>query len=244
MPLAIRRSRLRAAGLVGLLAAAAAIAALWLHGPVAVRIEQDRIRAAVDAKLPIEGKRLGVSYAIRTVSLDFGADGRAAFSAVSMIDLAKSTYQVSFGGTSRLDYRSGEFFLSDFRMSEGVDIRQDRGGVLVQPAFFPSLDGSRLQASLNDAIQGAVVTAFRSVLEKTPVYSLPDDSLRDGAVRLLLRDLRIEDGAVVAILDPLALLGRAALSVIVFLSVVCAIGFLASFSRTGPLPIIALSLVD
>ena len=196
------------------------VATLALVPDIDVRIEEDRVRDAIDARIPLT-QETGLGTAeVNRVRVRFIGDGE---SGAIGIEARIAVESFGLGGkgeadtVSRLRYENGAFYLTDLRLDDfeleptaatrvkllawkkavetfldelGEEIRTEDG----EAAFEEFLKN-------REALGPLLRTALDDALGSVAVYRL-DRSPAQSVVWLVLKDVRFEDGVAVATLSP------------------------------------------
>lgn len=206
------------------LAGAVVLAYAALNRTVTVRLSRDTVQERVDAELPIKGSAAGVDYEIPRAHVSLRPDARIEVDAdVSARALGQSAL-TNLVGSGVLVYREGAFHLTDFRVermtAKVADPTPEAGwslAGLVDAATLAGqaggmLEGTRFAGAAAfiggkaDAAAGYVKEKggemLAGTLERIPVYRLDGTDRRQRLAKLVLGDVRVEDGHLVAALNP------------------------------------------
>ena len=174
-----------------------------------VRISKADLQRHVDRALPVQGEVTGIGYSVDRVLLDPRPDGRIGFKA----DMAGRAVGVGFGltmsGSGALRYKGGSFYLADFRI-EGVGNTAPTAPAPAantkppeEPGFWSGV--ASLATKAWDAAAPTVAATrergeaiLAQAVEHIPLYTLDADDFRQSLARLVLRDVKVVDGAIVA----------------------------------------------
>ena len=179
--------------LLALLAAALAVGACSTDPTVTITMTAADLQREVARKLPLTrtGRLVTVTVQAAEVVLAEGSDriGVRATSTVQLPLVRPLSGTVQLDGKLRYVPEQGELWLDDVRV---VDL-----GVAAIPA------------SLKPTVEELVGGIARGVLGHTPVYRLKQESFKQSLAKLVLRDVSVRDGKVVATLGrPLRSGGR------------------------------------
>ncbi len=235
----MNRKRYLGLGLLVLLAFAG-LAYAVMHPTVTVRLSREEVQAKVDAKLPLRVTKLGVAYDVSRAVVDLRPDGRVAVDADVDASALNRTAKVALVGSGALAYRDGEFFLTGFKVERAVPRAVDpsladearpqgRLGAAIEALALKDRAAKALEAAGAEdgaafltARKDAVVAMAKAkgegmladALERRPVYRLKEDDVRQSLAKLALRDVRVEDGQLVAELNVMHALARILLYVV------------------------------
>ncbi len=199
-----------------------------LDRKVTVRLSRETVQQRVDAELPIKGTAAGVDYEVTRAHVTLRPDARIEVDAdVSATALGQSA-RANVVGSGVLVYRDGAFHLSAFRVerasAEAGDPTPEAGWSLAGLVGAASLvgqaggmlEGTRLggAAAFLGEKAGAAAGYVREkggellagALERFPVHRLDGPDRKSRLAKLVLDDVRVEDGYLVATLDPAGLL--------------------------------------
>lgn len=214
-----------------LLALAAVIFILpFLVGPIDVRVPEERVRAEIDAALPFDTAQAGVDVTVTHATADFQADNRVAVTLEGTASGLGLTGAFSGATITGLEYRGGAFYLADITLddleispdgdsSAMVDSVRTVGAALWDRAAdqlapseatspdAPSADDTKggmddLGGRLVDQARAAARRAGNSLARSIPVYELESLGVWGQVAGLSLREVRFEETAAVAVLDP------------------------------------------
>lgn len=216
------------AAIVLSLAGAVVLAYAALNRKVTVRLSRENVQERVDAELPIKGSAAGVDYEVTRAHVSLRPDARIEVDAdVSATALGQSG-RANLVGSGVLVYRDGAFHLSAFRVerasAEAGDPTPEAGWSLAGLVGAASLvgqaggmlEGTRLGGAAAFLGEKAGAAAgyvkdkggemLAGALERFPVYRLDGSDRKSRLAKLVLGDVRVEDGYLVATLDPANLL--------------------------------------
>jgi hypothetical protein len=167
-----------------LLAAALAVAACGADPTVTVTVTAAELQRELSRKLPLTraGRLATVTVQAAEVVLTEGSD-RIGIRATSSVQLPLGrplTGKVQVDGQLRYVPEQGELWFDDARV---VDL-----GVAAIPA------------SIKPTVEELVGGIARGVLARTPVYRLKQESIKQQLAKLVLREVVVRDGKVVATL--------------------------------------------
>jgi hypothetical protein len=172
-----------------LLAALLAVGGCSSDPTITVTVTAAELQRELSRKLPLTrtGRLVTVTVSSADVALAEGSDriGLRAAATVQAPLVRPLSGTVQLDGKLRYAPEQGELWLDDVRV---LDL-----GVAAIPV------------SLKPTVEELVGGLARSVLARTPVYRLKQESFKQSLAKLVLRDLRVRDGQVVATLGrPLA----------------------------------------
>jgi len=231
------------------------------HPTVTIRIAQDDLQRRVDARLPIEGSRVGVAYEVTRALVTLRPEGRIGVEADVTASALNRRADMTLAGSGVLVYRNGAFFLDAFKVEQAIPRAVDEALVEEDPAPNGRLaeaigriglkdraakaletagvkDGAAFLTARKEAVVAAAKEKGGAMLAETlqthPVYRLKDSDMRQSLAKVALQDARVEDGAVVVELNVMRLAGWIVLyGVALLLCVLAFVGFALAFGA-GP----------
>jgi hypothetical protein len=174
------------------------------RGRLTVRIPLAVAQKRVDARLPIESRSIHHAYEITRAKLAFASDGHVLVDCDFTVDVAGRAAAGRLTGRARPVYRDHGFYLEDLEVAH-LDLAKlelasddlERGRRL---AGNFEKDPAKLQD--HKIIDRAVTLLVGGFLSATPVYQLDETTVKHRLARMMLREIRVESDALVAVLDP------------------------------------------
>lgn len=241
----------RIAALVLLGLASAGALYLILNPTHTVRLSQAKLQETIDGRMPLAGRRYGVSYEISGARAEMRPDGRIALDAMVKATAVRRSADVHVAGSGVLSYADGSFYLKGFDVERAElvksDARPEDRRLLARTLERVGVeDGDAFLAERKEAIVEKVrevgTNLLRSTLETRPVYVMKTGTVRQSLAKLALSDVKVEDGELVVKLDFLGLATRLVLwAAIGVLCVIAAVGLLTSPGGIALLGIASLS---
>lgn len=194
-------------GLIGL-AAFLALAGVWwtLFEEHKLVFTQQELQQRIDEKLPLTTKN-GVT--IKSAQLNLEGD-KIGLTVEASATKLKSEYAISAAteGELRYDPHRGSFYfkpdaltvldakVNETSVADKVDKAIDRWVTSPRLQKHTETLKAEAQALVQELVQKAAVMAF----ERVPVYTFPD-SFKGNAARMMLTDVSVQDGSIVAVLS-------------------------------------------
>lgn len=197
------------------LSAAALAAFMVLRPTVEYRIPLADIQSRIDARMPVEGGRLGVSWSVSDVRLAFADGGRATLEA--KVDVEGYGREVFFEaeGTAVPEYRDGAFWLTGIDLGDVrvLRLREKHGAIAAAGRMAAGLVergiiSEERVAGLRDEVVGAAEKALVERVESRPVHVLDTGTVKGSLAAATLRDLNVGPAGVLVTLDPFGFLAR------------------------------------
>lgn len=232
-----------------------------MHPTVTVRLDRDEVQRRVDARLPLEGTKLGVAYSVTRADVELRPDGRVGVSADVTASALNRHADLSLGGSAAVAYLDGAFYLRAFKVERAVPRAVDEPLAEDDPAPQGRIAGAIQALGLRDraakaleasgikdgaaflvARKDAVVATAKDragamladAMEDRPVYRLKENDVRQSLAKLALQDVRVEDRQLVLDLNVMRPLFRVFLyGLAILLGLAAAIGFAAALGG-GP----------
>ncbi len=192
---------------LGVLIAVSLFGFYWnFFGVHEIRMPQAELQQKIDAKLPYVTKS-GITVSNAKLDLSDNKVGIEVVASVTNsagpVSVLNGEYRATAGtrGNLRYDSAGGSFY---FHPQELTIDRLDRNGKTVfdkkVAGKVGSVIGQWTGANVNalaQRFQGVMQGAAESVLDRTPVYTLPD-SMKGRVVRSVLTSVEVKDGTVIA----------------------------------------------
>jgi hypothetical protein len=165
------------------LVAVLALVGALIARPFEVRLTEADVQRQLDAHLPVRATHVGQTFAIETARVHFRPDGRVGIEATLAVDvgLANVHRTGSVVASARVELRGDAFYLASPLMER------------VQ------LDGHE-QSGYGLAAR-AVAQLLARQLQDRPVYRLDPRRVARAGPLLALREVRVESGVLIAVLD-------------------------------------------
>ena len=258
----MRKRRAFGLGLIvtGLVVGATALWYLLTNGTIEVRISQETAQQKVTEKMPIDKSAGPLHYHITGAAIDLRADGRVGVVADVKAELGRRMTHGSMTGSGMVRYDDGAFYIVGFD-AEKIDLHVDQPLAAAVPDVPPTA-GKRLRdaikekaaealekSGLDDEIKAyaaakkeeivervkpVAVSMIRNTLEHHKVYELKPTDTKKAVAKLMLKDVRVEQGTLVVTLDPLTALIRVVTMIMIgVLSVIVGFGFLMALAQSG-----------
>jgi hypothetical protein len=191
---------------VGLIAALTAGVALIGSAGLTIRIAQETAQAKLDARLPIESRSSLHDYKLTAAKIAFEGTGRIHLDGDFKIEFAGRVASGRCVGSAVPVYRNRAFYLEDLQVTH-IEIGKldlathdlDRANHLARWLGGEGASPSKLDRSITDR---AITGMIRGFLKETPVYEIDEKTTRHRLARMMLREIRVEHGVLVAVLDP------------------------------------------
>lgn len=212
-----------------------------LTGGIRISVGPDTLQAELDSRLPFDRSIGPLRYGVSSAIVSLLPDGRVRIDAMvdGSVEGRHATGEIV--ASSPIRYVDGGFYLSDLKI-ERDDVRFERAQT-EDAENAATRFGARI-AALGKAVSGGeVANAARSgasrmaeaslsgLLAVRPVYTLRATDLKHSVARLTLRDVRVQDGHLVLVLDPFGAVVRVLIEVVAFglaaVFILVALGFLA-----------------
>jgi len=175
------------------------------------------VQGAVDRKLPLEVRKMGVAYVADAARVSLRADGRVAVDADVTATALKRSAKIHLVGSGVPVYRGGEFFLTEFKVDDAqlvrTEVRETERRLIAGALARVGVDNPEaLWESNKEALIARVRETggdmIRDALDKHPVYRLKAEDWKQSLTRLALREVKVSGGELVVTLDPMSALTR------------------------------------
>jgi len=188
---------------------------------VPIRITEDRVAEAIEARLPFKIDTRAIDLNIEAAEVRFLETGKVGVQA-AFEGRAFGLAGDGFANTeSGLRYERGRFYLSDLAVSDlSLQADEDSQGVIEDArttagALFNRLRGEaeegepeapeavdRLRDRAVERMKPIVGETLDGLLQAIPVYDLERAGLKGQLARLALKDIRISQGEAVVLFSP------------------------------------------
>ncbi len=149
------------------------------HPEIEVTLTRDDLQQKIEPKFPIEKKLLVAEVTLHSPRIYLTADKVGMKLSVDAVLLKFPIHgKVDIQGTLRYESTTGQFFVSDVTVI-GVEVSNQSLGT-------------------TDKLKEMIAPLIIDHLRDTPVYTLPDDTIRQQLVGRLLKKVAIRDGVLVA----------------------------------------------
>lgn len=203
-----------------------------------VSLHKDTLQSKIDAKLPFTTKN---DVTVSSVKLDL-SDDKIGLSIEATATKLKTTYAIKAEtkGTLRYDHTRGEFYFYPETLKL-VDVKANGASISEKVDKFidkwvdaPKIvkNKAEIMAAAEEVVQGLVQTAAQKALERTPVYTLPND-FKGNVVHMLLKSVEVKNDHVIAHLSLWQFTKMVCLYIVMFLSAIAIAIFLITHPEAG-----------
>ena len=172
-------------------------------GQLTLRIPLAVAQKRVDARLPLKSRSVYHAYEITRARLAFASDGLVLVDGDFTVEVAGRAAAGHITGRARPVYRDHAFYLEDLEVTH-VDLdKLELGSSDVERGrrLFGNLGTNVTELKDRDVIDRAVALLLRGFLWDTPIYQLDETTAKRRLARMMLREIRVESDALVAVLD-------------------------------------------
>lgn len=227
--------RLKQIGAALAVLVAIGLAVLLLTNPrVDIQIPEATAQKVIDARLPFVHDTGSIKYRVTAATVSFQESGRA--QVLAEIDFKALGTSTTARVTVSADpyYADGAFFLRDFH-AEKTEILQST----LPPGEIDRLEAmaARISGATKEKIRNLIERGVETALQERPVYRLQPSDFKHTIARIVLSDIRVENGRIDATLDPLGGGMRPLVFLVLAVAAVVAVALVLSTAATGRRPV-------
>jgi hypothetical protein len=167
---------MRAIAIAGVVLMFLAVAFFVAQGRVTLRIPEAQAQSLIDARLPLRSQSAHHSYELTRVKLTFLDGDKVHVDCQFALEFLGRTTQGTVSGVARPVYRDAKFFLEDFEVEK--------------------LDVGRIELTDRPNHERTIKKLAAGFLSSVPIYEVRSWK------KLFLREVRVERGVLIAVLDP------------------------------------------
>jgi hypothetical protein len=185
-----------------------------------VSISEEKARAEVSGRLPVETSRLGVKISIKAIDLDFRDDNKVGVGVFARAEGFGFSGQAEVNTVSGVRYDAGKFYLTDLALNDvrftpdppASAVIADRQMVIqgALAAVRNRLNESqadageafvREQSRLLERLKPIAIAMMQDSLRSIPIYDLAGKDLKRDVAAMALKDFRFSGDAAHVVLS-------------------------------------------
>ncbi len=209
---------LKYGGIVILLAGIGLLIAAFMADTWDISISEDTAQQAVEAKMPFQVEKSGVTINITEANVDFLASDQAHITFKGKAE--RKTLSADFEGdaTSSIRYSDGEFFLTNFNVgdirikpNEVVNEKVEKAKSIASGLLnrlkeevpeVGEIDFEKMQADATASFKDKAVEVVSGKLETIPVYKMDKSDMKMRLAAASLQEITFADDYVTVTMDP------------------------------------------